>query len=84
MLGVDSQFHNKYYAYTDILEDRSTCTMSTKIEYPHPSLGLVRALTSGSTIQFLGVPYATLETKWSPPVLSDPLTGTILDATNSG
>ncbi|KAF3386206.1 Lipase 2 [Penicillium rolfsii] len=57
--------------------------MSTKMEYLHPSLGLVRGLAFGPTNQFLGIPYATLDSKWSPPVMSEPKKGT-LDATKFG
>ncbi|KAL2786639.1 Alpha/Beta hydrolase protein [Aspergillus keveii] len=57
--------------------------MATVVEFPHPSLGLVRGLSTSSTNQFLGIQYATLAGKWDPPVLSEALSAPI-DATKLG
>ncbi|KAL2839402.1 Alpha/Beta hydrolase protein [Aspergillus pseudoustus] len=58
--------------------------MSSMIEFHHPSLGVVRGLSSSSTTQFLGLQYATIAAKWDPPILAEGAADIPLDGTKIG
>lgn len=50
----------------------------------HPLLGKVRGQQHDLTVQFLGVKYASLAGRFSPPVLYNESKGETLDATKIG
>lgn len=57
---------------------------STEHFLDHPLLGKIRGQQHDVTVQFLGMKYASLAGRFSPPVLYNGNKGEVLDATKIG